>query len=227
MKNSINNLTYELVKEAATSEQVDNTIDTECTVKLGTKAVGDGRDIPKSQVETLEIYINKGNISKIVKKGIVYIKPLYIDNYGLSTEILTQNERYITRSRVESIIDLILYEFMLNRAALKEKTSKILNQRNIIPYCVNSDLILVPFKMIEPIGKESCVGYINYRYISGTGDFKKFNCTKDRNQSVVLIGNYGQVKVLASRKTCLKHFRECFLAAVHIFRRVDIELICE
>lgn len=240
MKESVINFQHELIEETRISEKdVDTRV-----VKDASEIVVEKLQAGTDTQETIEITINKKNISKIIERGIVYIRPFYIDNRGILTEILTVKERYITQSRVEYIIDLILYEFMLNRIALKDKTSRILNQRNVVPYCVNSDLLLVPFKMIDPIGKESCVGYINYRYISGTGDIKKCHCNKSRdrdkidkrmnpnknksrNQSVVLLGNLGQVKVLASRKTCLKHFRECFLAAVQIHKRVDIELICE
>lgn len=163
--------------------------------------------------------VNKDTIGYIMKEGIVFIQPLYIPEVGLHTKILTEKREIISNRSVDIIIDLMLYENMMSRSALKEKTSKVLNQRNVLPLCVDAKNLMIPFKMINPIGRDNSIGYINYQYIKGALDLEAANSCK------IDLGEYGVLTIMSTMRTAQKHFRECVLAAVLLLRCCNLDLV--
>jgi hypothetical protein len=163
--------------------------------------------------------VNKDNIKNLMDEKIIYISPVYLNDRGIYTKIITEKRDVFTERKVDTIIEYICWESIVNRSALKYKTSRILNQKNALPVCINLKLLLVPFKMVIPIGKDSAQGYINYSYIE-----KVKKCMDGKTE--ILLGNYGSTEVFTSKSTCLKHFRECNLVVVKLFNYSKLKLVC-
>jgi hypothetical protein len=93
---------------------------------------------------------------------IKFIIPEYIENIGDCCRYNDSDSETIFHKKVDSVLREIFKERCLDLKALRYKSSKILNQKNLIPIFINEDEILMPIKTRTPkIIRDGGYGYVN------------------------------------------------------------------
>lgn len=137
-------------------------------------------------------------IEDLVNKNIIAIIPEYIQNYGNSTKIITENSDEVLKyKRLHTVIKNIAKIYAVDLKAIREYCKKIIGVSNVVPIPLGRS-IFIPLKVRKPISRnDGCFGYFNIDYITNVKQEGRFVI-------VTLNGNI-EVKVLQSLKVTKNH----------------------
>lgn len=93
---------------------------------------------------------------------LMYLLPEYIDGKGDCCRIGDSDGEHVKYKKLQTIIRNIYKERLKDYVAVKQKTSELLNQKNLIPLFIGPREILIPVKIRDAVVAKDCVyGYIN------------------------------------------------------------------
>lgn len=102
---------------------------------------------------------------------IQFIIPEYIDNIGDCCRLKYEDNETIYHKKVDSVLREIFKERCIDLKALRHKSSKVLNQKNLIPLYISEDEILMPIKSRTPkVLRDGGYGYVNSTLIEKITD---------------------------------------------------------
>lgn len=153
-----------------------------------------------------EMHYSEKSLGELLDEGLIYIKPVYVKDIGLVSEIVTEKSKVYFKKKTITIVKNICWNSIVDYRALKYKAASILGQKYALPLCINDNISLLPFKMIKPIGGDSGQGYVNFNYIKS---FKEISDKPDNKISIITLKNDEKIEVFTSAKTCSKHYRDC------------------
>ncbi len=102
------------------------------------------------------------DISSWLNKGIYGLVPVYHKDGGNYTKLIFKSDPpIIVEKRIQTVIVRLAAFFQKDIRLIRQQAREITGQRSINPLSITLDIILVPFKMRKPIGKDDgAVGYI-------------------------------------------------------------------
>jgi phosphatidylinositol kinase/protein kinase (PI-3 family) len=93
---------------------------------------------------------------------IKFLIPEYVDNIGDCCRLSDTSCETIFHKKVDSVLKEIFKERCLDLKALRHKSSRVLNQKNLIPLYIKEDEILMPIKIRTPkVLRDGGYGYVN------------------------------------------------------------------
>jgi len=97
-----------------------------------------------------------------IDKGIYGLVPIYHKDGGNYTKLIFKSDPPIlVEKRVQRVIVRLAAFFQKDIRLIRQQAGEITGQRSMNPLPITLDIILVPFKMRKPIGKDDgAVGYI-------------------------------------------------------------------
>ncbi|RKD21907.1 ComK protein [Caminicella sporogenes DSM 14501] len=139
-------------------------------------------------------------IEEISKKGVSCLLPIYKDEFGNITEIIDKSgETYTAYKTLKTVLKLICKYYGVDIKSVRQKYSKIINRKNIIPLPLSQDLILIPFKMRKPIFlKDGSYGYINI--------FSIENIYSKKGNTIIKLYNEKEITCISKLKTAREHY---------------------
>ncbi len=138
-------------------------------------------------------------IEKIVKDEVMAILPLYIDEKGNSTKIITKRKSNIyIYKRLKTVLKMFARYFILDLKACRKMCGKYINMSNIVPIPFTDDDIFVPIKSRKPISRnDGSFGYFNIKY---------YDTIKRENDKIyIVLDNNIKIESYQSYKTTVKH----------------------
>ena len=150
-----------------------------------------------------------------------YLLPEYIDNEGNCCRIKDEEgERVIRKSIVYALKD-VFDKNCMDMRLVKRRCSRIINQKNLVPFYDDKGVIYMPVKVRKPrIKKDTGYGYINCSFIAGISD------------SELLLKDNGKIIYLERYRTIIKRLKMAKIIKEHIedneidFAKVSEELKC-
>ena len=102
------------------------------------------------------------DINSWINKGIYGLVPIYHKDGGNYTKLIFESDPPIlVEKRVQTVVVRFAAFFQKDIRLIRQQAREITGQRSINPLPITLDIILVPFKMRKPIGKDDgAVGYI-------------------------------------------------------------------
>jgi hypothetical protein len=96
-----------------------------------------------------------------INKGVCGLVPIYGRDGGNYTKLIFKNKpSIIVERRIHTILVRLSALFQKDIRLIRKQAREITGQRSMNPLYINSNIILVPFKMRKPIGKDDgAVGY--------------------------------------------------------------------
>ena len=104
----------------------------------------------------------KTDIKDWINKGMCGLVPIYHKNGGNYTKLIFEdNPPTIIEKRIHTVLVRLAAFFQKDIRLIRQQAREVTGQRSMNPLPITSDIILVPFKMRKPIGKDDgAVGYI-------------------------------------------------------------------
>lgn len=104
---------------------------------------------------------------RISNYKIIYAIPKYIEGKGdLSLVLDSSGKEIIMNFHIRSFIRKLAFENYIDLVSIKRRLQKQFGQKNLLPYPINSELILIPVKVrIPKLKKDGAFGYINYLWV--------------------------------------------------------------
>lgn len=142
------------------------------------------------------------DIEKMVKDEIIALIPLYVDNKGNSTKIITnKSNSIILYKTIRTALKLLAKYFMIDLSSARKYYGDLIGSSNVIPIPFSSDNILVPIKTRRPISKnDGSFSYINLRFIKNIHE-------RDNGVYILMEGNV-EIKCIQNIKTVKKHISQ-------------------
>lgn len=101
----------------------------------------------------------------------IYIIPRYIDGIGNGTLIRNEDGIKELNISIDSALKKVFEEKSIDLRVVKRKTSRLLDQRNLIPLYLAYDDVLVPIRIRKPLVKgDNVYGYINLNLVKKVED---------------------------------------------------------
>jgi len=136
-----------------------------------------------------------------LERGLCALIPAYGENGSNETILYFTNSSPIRVCRqVKAIVNGIARAFQKDIRLVRKHSQEVLGQRTMNPLWISEDIVLVPFKMRKPIGREDgSVGYI----------FESIIQKADRQDkgAVIILKNGQALPVLDNLKTAVRHIR--------------------
>jgi hypothetical protein len=93
---------------------------------------------------------------------IYYLTPEYIDTKGDCCRVKRSDGEMIYKKRVKSVIKGLYFEKCMDMKAVRDNSTRLLNQKSLIPLYLGGEEILVPFKArVSRIARDPGYGYFN------------------------------------------------------------------
>ncbi len=142
------------------------------------------------------------DIDKIISKGVCAVIPIYSDEFGNATKIMTKDgTSHLIDRTIRTILKLICQYYGVDIISTRKKYGKIINMRNVIPIPLSHNLVLIPFKMRRPISlKDGSYGYVNYFLIE--------EVYREEGQTIIKLKNNNKLKCLCELKTAKDHLNK-------------------
>ncbi len=104
---------------------------------------------------------SKQEIKEWINRGMWGLVPIYGKDGGNCTKIIFENRPpVIIERRIHTILVKFAAIFQKDIRLIREQAREITGQRSMNPLPINADIILVPFKMRKPVGKDDgALGY--------------------------------------------------------------------
>lgn len=144
--------------------------------------------------------------------GISALLPVYTRGIGDTTQLfnLKGKDRIIHR-KLKTVLRALASHYSYDLVALRRKYGKLIMQKHKIPLPLHRDLILVPFKVRNPMVKgDPTYGYINYRCID-----KHMQVDK---HSKIILTNGIEINLLQSYDTTQHNILNAILVMEHFLK---------
>lgn len=104
-----------------------------------------------------------------INRGMCGLVPIYNGDGGNYTKLIFQNNPpIIVEKRIHTALGRFVAFFQKDIRLIRDQAREITGQRSMNPLPINPDIILVPFRMRKPIGKDD--GAIGYFFNSAIDD---------------------------------------------------------
>lgn len=163
---------------------------------------------------------------KLSDYKIVYAIPKYIEGRGDLSLILDKDGKKILMDfHIRSLIRKLAFENYIDLVSIRRRLQDQFGQKNILPYPINRDLILIPIKIRIPrLKKDGAFGYINYLWIKEIKKEGKFCLVSFKNNtSLEILQSYHSVKGKMVQGAWIQ---DCFLPQFQYKFSRDQELQC-
>ncbi|AOT70036.1 hypothetical protein [Geosporobacter ferrireducens] len=103
------------------------------------------------------------NIVEIFEMGICCLIPIYQQNTGNATKLITdQGTCFIDKRMIKTVLKLLCKHYTIHMESCREKYGTIIHRQLGVPLPIHSRLLLIPLKMRKPMfGKDGAYGYVN------------------------------------------------------------------
>ncbi|MFY9176870.1 MAG: hypothetical protein WBI74_02040 [Caldicoprobacterales bacterium] len=151
-------------------------------------------------------------IKNWIDKGIYGLVPIYHKDGGNYTKIIFKNNPpIIVEKKINTVLVRFAAYFQKDIRLIRQQAREITGQRSMNPLPVTLDIILVPFKMRKPVGKDDgAVGYILSSAI------EKIAQAKDEVRIVLRNGQY--LSVLDTYLTAKHHIGYAHQVYYHLLQ---------
>lgn len=132
-------------------------------------------------------------------EGVSALLPVYANGVGDSTLLITlKGERKMIHKKLKTVLKALSSSFSYDLVDLRKNYGNIIGQKHKIPIPLHPDLILIPFKIRQPMIKgDNTYGYINYRCI--------IRAEKDNNYCRLILNNGIEIPLMQSLSTTQKN----------------------
>lgn len=127
---------------------------------------------------------------EMIKEGISCLIPVYEDEKGNCTKIITDEGRtYVDGRILKTVLKAVCQYYTVQIEYCRKKYGELLHQKIGIPILLHRGLLLIPIKMRKPLfSKDGAYGYINYFAIQSV--------TEEDGGTMVLLNNDHKIKCL-------------------------------
>jgi hypothetical protein len=93
---------------------------------------------------------------------LISIMPRYVEGAGDCCRVKRKGGEVIHKKKLNTILKEVFRDYCTDFCAIKKITTKLLNQKTLVPVYVSSQEIMIPLKVREPLFKgDGCYGYVN------------------------------------------------------------------
>ena len=117
----------------------------------------------------------ENSCAKWLKDGMCGVLPSYGD-YGANGSIIlfTDGSEIEHKRKVRSVIKELAGLFQKDIVLLRKQSDALLSQKTMTPLSISPGIIVVPFKMRKPIGKDDgTAGYVFESHVDGIEEAKE------------------------------------------------------
>lgn len=142
---------------------------------------------------------------------IIYAIPKYLEGQGdIALVVNERGEELTLPFHIRTFIKKLAYKNYVDLVSIRRRLQEEFSQKNILPYPLNPELILIPIKVRRPrLKKDGAFGYINYLWVKEIEKQDRFCQVIFKNHSTLkVLQSYNSVKAKMLQGAWL---RDCFI----------------
>ncbi|NLI60466.1 MAG: hypothetical protein GX375_03440 [Clostridiales bacterium] len=146
-------------------------------------------------------------------KGMCGLLPIYDDDGGNYTKLIFENDSpIIIKKRTNTILVRLAAFFQKDIRLIRAQAREVTGRRNMNPLPITQDIILVPFKVRKPIGKDDgAVGYFYHRAIE--------NIIEEKESVGIVLRDGQEYDILDTYPTAKHHIACAHQIYYHLLQR--------